>query len=124
MTLVITAEPIPLTLDRDGTLRVGGTRVTLDTVVAAFKKGATAEEIVYQYPTLDLADVYIVIGYYLRETPEVDAYLEQQAAEAKEIRRQMETLYDPSGIRDRLLARRGRALADLLAGPERGSQVA
>lgn len=123
MTLVITAEPIPLAVDRDGTIRVGGTRVTLDTVIAAFKKGATAEEIVYQYPTLHLADVYTVIGYYLRETPEVETYLEQQAAEANEIRRQMEALYDPSGIRDRLLARRGRDLVDLLGDSGHGSLV-
>lgn len=123
MTYVITAEPIPLAMDQDGTMRVGGTRVTLDTVVAAFKKGATAEEIVFQYPTLDLADVYAVISYYLRNTSEVEAYLQQQAAEAGEIRRQMETLYDPSGIRDRLLARRGRSSADLFTGLEHPEQA-
>ena len=44
-TLFITTEPIPLETDADGVVRVGGTRVTLDTIVAAFTKGATAEEI-------------------------------------------------------------------------------
>jgi hypothetical protein len=53
-TLLIETEPIPLEADADGVVRVGGTRVTLDTVVAAFKDGATAEEIVYQYPSLSL----------------------------------------------------------------------
>ena len=48
--LVIAAEPIPLEADSDGVVRVGGTRVTLGTVVAAFQEGATAEEIVFQYP--------------------------------------------------------------------------
>ena len=123
MTLVITAEPIPLALDRNGTMRVGGTRVTLDTVVAAFKKGATAEEIVYQYPTLDLADVYTVIGYYLRETSEVEAYLDQQAAEASEIRRQNEARFDPSGVRDRLLARRDQMLASQQTSLKHSEQV-
>ena len=54
---------------------VGKTRVTLDTVVAAFLAGATAEKIVEQYPSLQLADVYSVIGYYFQRKTEVDTYL-------------------------------------------------
>ena len=38
-------EPVPLKLDSDGTIRVGGTRVPVDTVILAFHDGATAEEI-------------------------------------------------------------------------------
>ncbi len=62
MAFTINTEPVPLLTDKDGVVRVGGTRVTLDTVVAAFKEGATAEEIVQQYPSLELADVYAVIS--------------------------------------------------------------
>ena len=54
---------------------MGKTRVTLDTVIAAFLEGATAEEIAQQYPSLQLSDVYIAIGYYLKHKVEVDAYL-------------------------------------------------
>ena len=50
MTLVIGPQPLPLTMDTDGVVRVGGTRVTLDTIIYAFLDGATAEEIVQQYP--------------------------------------------------------------------------
>jgi uncharacterized protein (DUF433 family) len=35
---------------------VAGTRVTLDTIVAAFDAGATAEEISQQYSSMPLAD--------------------------------------------------------------------
>src|SRR5712691_2213406 len=56
MVLAPTTEVIPLTADANGVLRVGNTRVTLDTVLAAFADGATAEEIVQQYPSLQLAD--------------------------------------------------------------------
>ena len=104
--LIITAKPIPLEAGADGVVRVGGTRVTLDTVVMAFKEGATAEEIVYQYPSLDLADVYAVIAYYLQRRPEVEAYLHTRQAQADETLRQNEALADPRGIRERLLARR------------------
>ncbi len=76
-----------------------------DTVVLAFNEGATAEEIVYQYPTLNLADVYAVLSYYLRQRDEVEAYLQQRQQVAAEIQQQNETRYDPHGIRARLLAR-------------------
>lgn len=99
-------EIIPLLTDSAGVIRIGGTRVTLDTVVAAFCDGATAEEIVQQYPSLNLADVYHVIGYYLRRTPEVEAYLQARRADAEALRRQNETRFDPQGVRARLLARR------------------
>ena len=105
MVLAPTTEVIPLTVDAHGVLRVGNTRVTLETVLAAFADGATAEEIVQQYPSLHLADVYSVIGYYLRHTSEIDAYLQQRREQREVIRRQNETRFDPHGVRERLLAR-------------------
>lgn len=108
MPLMVMPEPVPLAADRDGVMRVGGTRVTLDTVVAAFREGATAEEITQQYPSLQLADVYAVIGYYLRHQPKVDDYLREQQARGDEVRRSNEARFDPAGVRNRLLARHTR----------------
>ena len=103
-------EVMPLEVDAHGVVRVGKTRVTLDTVIAVFSDGATAEEIVQQYPSLHLADVYYVIGYYLRRSAEVEAYLQQRRMQAETVRKQNESRFDPQGVRDRLLARRsGRA---------------
>ena len=106
MVLSPTTEVTPLTVDANGVLRVGNTRATLDTVLAAFADGATAEEIVQQYPSLHLADVYSVIGYYLRHASEVDSYLQQRREQREAIRQQNEARFDPHGVRDRLLARR------------------
>jgi uncharacterized protein (DUF433 family) len=106
MALELTAEVVPLRIDADGVVRVGKTRVTLDTVVSAFCDGATAEEIVLDYPTLDLADVYAVISYYLRHRETVGEYLRAREAQAAAVRRENEARFDPAGIRDRLLARR------------------
>jgi uncharacterized protein (DUF433 family) len=100
------AEPPPLKVDAEGTVRVRGTRVTLDTVVGAFNDGSTAEEIMLQYPSLKLADVYGVIAYYLRHREEVDTFLLEQRLEAEEIRRKIEEVCPPDGYRERLLARR------------------
>jgi uncharacterized protein (DUF433 family) len=69
--LQIESELIHLVLDADGVVHVDGTRVTLDTVIAAFSDGATSEEIAQQYPALRLADVYAILGFYLRKRPEV-----------------------------------------------------
>ena len=55
-------------------IRVEGTRVPLETIIAAFQDGATAEEISQQYPTVSLAACYQVIGYYLRHRAELDIY--------------------------------------------------
>ncbi len=105
MTALTSTETVPLTTDTDGVIRVGKTRVTLDTIVAAFSEGATAEEIAQQYPSVLLADIYTVIGYYLRRRTNIEAYLRQRQQQAAEMRRQNETRSDPVGIRERLLAR-------------------
>jgi uncharacterized protein (DUF433 family) len=97
---------LPLAADADGVIRVGGTRVRLETVLFAFNEGATPEEIVQDYPPLQLADVYAVIGYYLRERAAVEIYLQQRAQLRAEIRQANEARFDQTGIRARLLARR------------------
>ena len=56
-------QPVPLDADGDGVIRVRGTRITLDTVVEAFRHGATAEEITQQYPTLSLAESWTASGF-------------------------------------------------------------
>jgi uncharacterized protein (DUF433 family) len=106
MNLSIAAEPVPLNAGDDGVIRVVGTRVTLDTVVTAFQQGATPEEIVQQYDSLDLGDVYAVIGYFLRRRSEVEAYLAQGQKQSDAVRRENETRFNPTGVRDRLMARR------------------
>jgi uncharacterized protein (DUF433 family) len=101
-----TLERVPIRTDADGVIRVDGARVTLDTVVAAFETGATAEEIVQQYPSVALADAYSVIAYYLRHQADVQTYLQRREREAVQVRAEDERRFDPAGIRDRLIARR------------------
>ncbi len=109
MGLMIGDEPAPLQTTGHGTVQVGGTRVTLDTVVEAFSEGATAEEIVQQYPSLRLADAYAAISYYLRHHAEVETYLAQRRKQSSEVRRRNLTRFDPANLRARLLARRSPA---------------
>ena len=79
MSIVLEALSVPLQMAGDGCIRVAGSRVTLDTIVAAFDQGETPESIVDQYPGLLLDDVYAVVAYYLRNREEVAAYLRDRA---------------------------------------------
>jgi uncharacterized protein (DUF433 family) len=106
MTLSTTTELMPLQMDTDGVMRVGGTRVTLDTLVTIFEQGATAEEIMQRFPTLDLADVYFVVGYYLRHHAEIEKYLDERQHRSDEVRAQNTARFNQHGLRERLLARR------------------
>ena len=106
MSLAIEAPRVPLETSEDGVIRVAGTRVTLQTVVTAFRQGATAEEIAQQYSSLQLADVYEVIGFYLRRQHEVDEYIRQALIQSEAAQQAHEARFNPVGIRQRLLARR------------------
>ena len=106
MSLMISTESPPLTTDEAGVIRIGGTRVSLDSLVFAFLDGSAPEEIAQQYPTLELADVYAAVAYYLNHRDEVASYLRDRQTQRDQIRKEVEARFDPRGIRDRLLARR------------------
>ena len=106
MSLTPEAQPVPLQESEGGVIRVGGTRVTLDTVVTAFLIGSTPEEIVIGYPSLTLEDIYATIAYYLRNRAVVDAYLAERTSARTAAQAEVERRFDPTGVRARLLARK------------------
>jgi uncharacterized protein (DUF433 family) len=99
-------ERIPLRVDSHGVIRVGQTRMPIDTVVLHFNEGDSPEEIADQFPMLHLGDVYFVIGYYLRHRDDVNAYLKEREVEAAQIKKQVESISPQAEIRQRLLAHR------------------
>ncbi|MBI2826454.1 MAG: DUF433 domain-containing protein [Planctomycetia bacterium] len=99
------AEAIPLEADDSGTLRLVGSRVTLDVVAAAWRGGATPEQIVDQYPGLKLADVYAVVTWILRHPAELASYVASREAAAGHTRQQVEQACPADGLRGQLLAR-------------------
>jgi len=110
MSVVISTSEIKLTQTEAGVLRIGDSRVSLDTVIIAFGQGATPEQIVEDYDSLELAEVYAVISYYLQNREEVEAYLTQRKVQRDELRREIESRSNPQGIREKLLARRRKSL--------------
>lgn len=107
MSVAFSAEPVPLSQEDNGDIRVGDSRVLLDLVVHAFDGGATPETIVQMYPTLRLPDVYAVITYYLRHRDDVKKYLETRERRAEQVRAMIESQQpDIQEIRQRLIERR------------------
>lgn len=104
---MIHTDPTPLRLDASGVVRVGNTRVTLDTVLAAYHQGASAEEIAVRYDSLSLADIHAVIAYCLRHPDDVESYLAGRNAAAKDAREVVLARQGAKAVRA-LLEARGR----------------
>jgi uncharacterized protein (DUF433 family) len=103
--LPLHAEAPPLRVDEGGALRVGKSRISLDLIVEQYQNGMAPEDMVRAYDTLELADVYAVIAFYLRHANEVRTYLKQRAEEAESLRAKIEA-ERPRVSAEELLARR------------------
>src|ERR1700683_3536627 len=59
----------------EGQYLVGGTRVSLDSLVYLFREGVSVESMVDSYPALTLEQVHGALAFYLGKRKEIDAYL-------------------------------------------------
>src|SRR5204863_616106 len=105
-----TMQTVPLTAGEDGVIRITGSRVTLDSIVSQFKRGATAEEIQHDFPSLSLREIYGAISYYLEHTELVEKYLRGQVQTAAQVKAEIERKSETSGLRKHLRARRSQKL--------------
>ena len=96
----------PLREDADGVIRVGATRVTLQTVIAAYDLGASPEEITLRYPSLALEQVYSTIGFFLANEGELRHYLAEEAEASAAARAESEQRPAVVQLRERLRSRR------------------
>ena len=109
MAIVETTQEVPLTVTPDGTIRIAGSRVSLDSVIYHYRHGATAEEIALRFPGLRLADIHSCISYCLNHQDEVDKYLADRERSATALREHIST--DPlqqqgvNEMRERIRAR-------------------
>jgi uncharacterized protein (DUF433 family) len=90
MNVALEAIPVPLRDDGAGGLRIGQTRVSLESVWHLHQQGATPADIAQAFDTLDAADIYAVLAWALRHSEELNAYLTRRDEEAAAIRRQLE----------------------------------
>jgi uncharacterized protein (DUF433 family) len=95
----------PFRWDEAGGIRIGLSRVTLDSILASYHNGSTPEEIAIQFSVLRLEDIYSTIAYYLNHRQEIDSYLEQRSQQAQQLRQQLTQKHNLVDLRQRLLAR-------------------
>jgi uncharacterized protein (DUF433 family) len=107
MDVLETVQTIKLTKTSDGTIRIGETRVALESVVHHFSLGATAEQIAQKFPSLKLAEVYGVISYFLDNHEEVANYVLQQESDSDRIQHETESKFqsETTDVRERISAR-------------------
>ncbi len=107
--LVLEPRPVPLTRLENGVYRVTDTRIPLERIVECYQEGMTPEDIVRDFDTLRLPDVYAVISYYLDHKNAVEEYMREQEEEAEALRRMIEANQPQRpGLSEELLARRAR----------------
>ena len=90
-----------LPLSHRSTRLVGECQVLLDTVIRRLRRVLPAEAIAHAHSTLSLADVYAVLGYYLRHKEEVDAYLRRRRRR-NHLQKEIEAKQPQQGLRERL----------------------
>lgn len=95
----------PFRWDEAGGIRIGRSRVTLDSLLAAYQNGSTPEEIAVQYSVLHLEEIYAAIAYYLNHRQEIDRYLEERCQKARQQRSEFVREYNLVNLRRRLLDR-------------------
>ena len=66
---------------RDSGYWITGTRISLDSIVYAFRRGAAPESIQRAFPLLTLEEIYGAITFHLAHEQEIDTYLAQAETE-------------------------------------------
>ena len=61
---------------QEDVIRIKGNRIGIEIVLEDYLEGATPEEILLRYPTLNLKKIHATILYYLAKKEEVETYLE------------------------------------------------
>lgn len=72
---------------REGVYYVPETRISLDSIVYAFREGCSPETIREDFEGLTLAHVYGAIAFYLDHQADIDAYLLQRKEQWSELER-------------------------------------
>lgn len=71
-----------------GGWRVTGSRVSLDSIVHSYKQGMTPEQIVADFPSLSLEQVFGAIAFYLHNQESIEEYLRLQEQEWEKLRQE------------------------------------
>jgi uncharacterized protein (DUF433 family) len=71
---------------RDEGFWIAGKRISLDSIVYAFRRGQSPESIARSFPLLTLEEIYGAIAFYLANQAEIDEYLIKEESEFEKMR--------------------------------------
>jgi uncharacterized protein (DUF433 family) len=74
-----------LARDADGVIRIAATRVSLESVISAYRSGATIEDLSEAFPDLSVQDIEAAVSFYLENRRQVEEYLAARRREAEEV---------------------------------------
>lgn len=72
---------------KDKDFWIAGKRISLDSIVYAFRRGQSPESIKRSFPLLDLEEIYGAIAFYLANQTEIDEYLLKEESEFEKMRK-------------------------------------
>jgi uncharacterized protein (DUF433 family) len=96
----------PLHMLEDGTIRVCGSRIPLDTLFSMYEMGNAPESVVSSFPSLSLGQVHSVFAYIAENRDFVDKYIEVRNEQAEVIRKEIQKRWPTEGLKEKLLARK------------------
>ena len=95
-------DDVPLTQDERGSIRVTGSRVTLDTIVHRYQVGDTIEQIHEGFPTVSVAQIIAILDWYHSHQVEADEYLEEGEAESQRLLREIDAQPGHIALREKI----------------------
>ncbi|MGI8669738.1 MAG: DUF433 domain-containing protein [Aridibacter sp.] len=103
--MIETTQKVPLTVWKDGSIRVKGTRLLIDMIINAHKNGECPEEIFESFPSnvYTVADIYSIVAYYLKNKERFEKYLAKREKEAIEIKKSIEATANYDENRQQLI---------------------
>jgi uncharacterized protein (DUF433 family) len=72
--------------EREGGFYIAGSRVSLDSIVYAFLRGESPDDIAESFPAINLEEVFGGLAFYLANRAQVDEYLRKGKAESQKLR--------------------------------------
>jgi uncharacterized protein (DUF433 family) len=100
-------EPVTLPIrEESGVHRIGNTRVSLEVVLRSLLEGQSPDQVFRNFDTLDLADLYLIFGYFTKHRSEATEYLHKCDEEWNNRRREWEAAHPLClNLRDQMMER-------------------
>jgi uncharacterized protein (DUF433 family) len=95
-------DGVPLHETSDGNIRVIGSRITLHTLIGRFQVGDSVEEIHEGFPSVTIAEINAIIGWYLKHRAEVDEYIREVDEEGEKLLQKIESRPENIAFKERL----------------------